>query len=186
MSQRMLRCRSGSMSQSIQCEPQARRCRCTIRSWKKRHGSRLRRLRRRLWPAWRCQRLQSIKAPWQIVGHGIPAAAPIWGLHGRPFSHSWGQQIWCIWRHNLMAPSLGVNVITRKAVVRNVPVADHERVQGNGFDPQHGCAQTSMHKVYKSTRILSRFGKLLRPIRPSHGKRVYLEKPCSEKNGFKD
>ena len=22
--------------------------------------------------------------------------------------------------------------------------------------------------------------------RPSHGKRVYLEKPCSEKNGFKD
>ena len=21
---------------------------------------------------------------------------------------------------------------------------------------------------------------------PSHGKRVYLEKPCSEKNGFKD
>ena len=24
------------------------------------------------------------------------------------------------------------------------------------------------------------------PARPSHGKRVYLEKPCSEKNGFKD
>ena len=24
----------------------------------------------------------------------------------------------------------------------------HKRVQGNGFDPQHGGAMTSMHKVY--------------------------------------
>ena len=37
---------------------------------------------------------------------------------------------------------------SQNAVVRDVPAADHKRVQGNGFCPQHGGAMTSMHKVY--------------------------------------
>ena len=41
--------------------------------------------------------------------------------------------------------SLGLHV---KALVRNVPVAHHRRVQNNGFELQHGCAMTSMNKVY--------------------------------------
>ena len=32
-------------------------------------------------------------------------------------------------------------------------VADHKRVQSNGFDPQYGGAMTSMHKVYYKSRI---------------------------------
>ena len=34
------------------------------------------------------------------------------------------------------------------AVVRNVPVADHKRIQSNGLYPQHGGTMTSMHKIY--------------------------------------
>ena len=30
----------------------------------------------------------------------------------------------------------------------DVPAADHKRVQGNGFCPQHGGTMASMHKVY--------------------------------------
>ena len=41
--------------------------------------------------------------------------------------------------------SIGLRV---KAVVKNVPVADHKRVQSKGFDPQHGGAMTSVQKVY--------------------------------------
>ena len=33
-------------------------------------------------------------------------------------------------------------------------IAYHKRVQSNGFDPQHGGAMTSMHKVYKLFDIL--------------------------------
>ena len=32
--------------------------------------------------------------------------------------------------------------------VRDMPGADHKRVQGNSLYPQHGAAMTSMHKVY--------------------------------------
>ena len=43
---------------------------------------------------------------------------------------------------------MGVNRITVNAVIRNVPVADHKRVQSNGLFSQHGSVMTSMHKVY--------------------------------------
>ena len=37
--------------------------------------------------------------------------------------------------------------------------ADHKHVQSNGFDPQHGGAMTSMHKVYtKITESLRKVG----------------------------
>ena len=38
---------------------------------------------------------------------------------------------------------IGLRVI---AVVSDVPAADHKRVQGNGFVPQHGSAM-SVHKI---------------------------------------
>ena len=34
-----------------------------------------------------------------------------------------------------------------KAVVRNVPVADHKRVQSNGLYTQHGGVMTSMQGI---------------------------------------
>ena len=50
-----------------------------------------------------------------------------------------------------MAPSLGGSIELRvNAVVRNVPVADHKRVQSNGLYPQHGGMMMSMHKVYSN------------------------------------
>ena len=45
-------------------------------------------------------------------------------------------------------PHLGDIGLRVNAVVSDVPAADHKRVQGNGFCPQHGGAMTSMHKVY--------------------------------------
>ena len=36
------------------------------------------------------------------------------------------------------------------AVVRNVPVTDHKRVQSNGLYPQHDGLMTPMHNVYGS------------------------------------
>ena len=49
---------------------------------------------------------------------------------------------------SLRPPLGGIHVgLHINAVVRNVPVADHKRVQSNGLYPQHGGAMTSMHKV---------------------------------------
>ena len=47
-----------------------------------------------------------------------------------------------------LRPHLGDIELPVNAVVSNVPAADHKRVQGNGFCPQHGGAVTSMHRVY--------------------------------------
>ena len=67
--------------------------------------------------------------------------AYIWHLTNRPYAYDvmpfeetevrrrWGG-----------GGSIGLRV---KAVVRNMPVADHKRVQGSGFDPQHGSAMTN-------------------------------------------
>ena len=33
-------------------------------------------------------------------------------------------------------------------------IAYHKRVQSNGFNPQHGGAMTSMHKVYLVENVL--------------------------------
>ena len=61
-----------------------------------------------------------------------------------------------------MAPSLGGQYsigLRVKAVVRKVPVrvvADHKRVQSNGFDPQHSGAMTSMHKVYSAKQCMEK------------------------------
>ena len=40
--------------------------------------------------------------------------------------------------HNLIAPSLGGIGLRVNEVVSDVPAADHKRIQGNGFVPQHG------------------------------------------------
>ena len=50
-----------------------------------------------------------------------------------------------------MRPHLGDIGLRINAVVSDVPAADHKRVQGNGFYPQHGGAMTSIHKVYNNT-----------------------------------
>ena len=47
-----------------------------------------------------------------------------------------------------LRPHFGGIGLRVNAVVSDVPAADHKRVQGNGFIPQHGSAMTSMHKVY--------------------------------------
>ena len=47
-----------------------------------------------------------------------------------------------------LRPHLGAIGLRVYAVVSDVPAADHKRVQGNGFVPQHDGAMTSMHKVY--------------------------------------
>ena len=47
-----------------------------------------------------------------------------------------------------LRPLLGDIGLRINTVVRDVPGADHTRVQGNGLYPQHGGAMTSMHKVY--------------------------------------
>ena len=48
------------------------------------------------------------------------------------------------------------------AVVRNVPVADHKRVQSNGLYPQHGGMMTSMHdKVYRDNFDVDNDGMIL-------------------------
>ena len=47
-----------------------------------------------------------------------------------------------------LRPPLGGIGLRVNAVVRNVPFADHKRIQNNGLYPQHGGAMMSMHKVY--------------------------------------
>ena len=51
-----------------------------------------------------------------------------------------------------LRPHLGDIGLHVNVVVSDVPAADHKRVQGNGFCPQHGGAMTSMHKIYYRCR----------------------------------
>ena len=61
--------------------------------------------------------------------------------HNRPYAYD----VIISLRHHLGDIHVGLRV---NAVVRDLPAADHKRVQGNGFCPQHGGAMTSVHKVY--------------------------------------
>ena len=69
----------------------------------------------------------------------------------RPTGHSYKVKLFTTLADQEMAKSLIIIIIIIiglriNVVVRNVPVADHKRVQSNGLYPQHGGVMTSMHK----------------------------------------
>ena len=103
----------------------------------------------------------------RLLGHEEGARIPCLEVHSTlvgPDHSQAGGVLWddhqrdsCGWLHHrpyaydviiALRPHLGDMGLHVNAVVSDVPAADHKRVQGNGFCPQHGGAMTSMHKVY--------------------------------------
>ena len=58
----------------------------------------------------------------------------------------------CIWPCHRDVIILLRRFAPSNAVVSDVPAADHKRVQGNGFVPQHGSAMTSMMHIYGTAK----------------------------------